>query len=240
MTKKFISFGIACLLLGMLAPSAGAADVPPAPAPAPVVTGYNAGQCGWYFGLNTMGGAGSVQGGAPGTTIMQGAVGGTLGYGCPIGSTPGNFWYAEGNFDWANINGSQNGFSLTGPAHFEQRVGLGSPLSTMLNVLGINNNNISVPPLPLLPPGVTAGTSYPVIFLSFHEQDVSAQVGGDSNRDWLFSPGIGLALENRLSNNVVVETAGQFVMQSSGFSVGPQTVKLGNAFEASVTLKYGF
>jgi hypothetical protein len=167
-----------------------------------------------------------------------GGVGGTIGYGCPFGTTPGNFWFAEGNFDWTNINGSASGFSATGPAHFEQRFGVGSPLSTMLSLVPGWGNGLSVPSLPALPAGVTQGPSYPFIFASLHEQDISAQYNLSSNRQWLFSPGVGIGLESRLSNNVVAETAVQWVMQSNGLSVGPADVKLGNAVEVSFTLKY--
>jgi len=98
---------------------AGAADMPAKQPKSNLLSGYVAGQCGMYFGLNTLGGAGTISGGPPGASIIQGDVGLTLGYGCPFGTTPGTFWFVEGNFDWAGLNGTQNGLALTGPLHFE-------------------------------------------------------------------------------------------------------------------------
>jgi len=239
-TSAIAIFILAGLLLMILAPGARAADLaaPVLKAPPNLLTGYVSGGCGPYFGLNTMGSAGSVDGGPPGASVIQGDVGVTVGYGCPIGTTPGNFWFVEGNFDWANINGNQNGFSMTGPAHFEQRVGFGSPISSMLNMFPGFSSGLSVPSLPALPAGVTQGPSYPFLFVSAHEQDVSAQFGLDQNQQWLFAPGIGIGLESRLSNGVVADMAAQWVMQSNGLSVGPATVHMGNAALVSFTLKY--
>jgi hypothetical protein len=195
--------------------------------------------CGYYYGINTLGGAGSVNGGAPGASVIQGAVGGTIGYGCSIGATPGNFVFVEGNFDWANLNGATSGLALTGPAHFEERFGLGSPLASLLPS-AFNLSSSQIPADPLLPAGVTAGPSYPFMFFSLHEQDVSAQLGLASNQEWLFSPGFGIGLESTWSNGIIVEPAVQYVLQSSGLQVGPAKASLGNAIEASVTLKYPF
>jgi hypothetical protein len=235
MRKLFLASAIASLLaVSSIAQGADIAKAKPG-----LFSGYLAGQCGMYFGLNTMGGAGSISGGPPGASIIQGDVGITLGYGCPFGTTVGNFWFVEGNFDWANLNGSQNGLSLTGPLHFEQRAGVGSPLSSMLNLFPSLTSGLSVPSLPALPAGVTQGPQYPFIFVSLHEQDVSASFGLAQNRDWLISPGLGIGLESRLSNGVVADVTAQWVMQSSGLSVGPQqSIKLGNAAVVGFTLKY--
>jgi len=203
---------------------------------------YQNGGCGLYYGLNTMGAGGAISGGPIGATQIQGDIGVTLGYGCPIGTAAGDFWFAEGNFDFANINGSQSGLAFTGPAHFEQRIGAGGPISAMLNSGLFPNlnpgNGLAVPSLPGLPAGVTAGPSYPFLFVSLHEEDVSAQFGLNSGRQWLVSPGVGIGLQSRLSNNVVAETAAQWVMRSNGLSLGPQKIGFGNGAEVSFTLKY--
>jgi hypothetical protein len=228
-------------LLASLPRAAFAGDLPTKKAPSSFGS-YATGGCGFYYGLNAMGAGASVNGGPPGATTLQGAIGATFGYGCPIGTGPGNFWFAEGNFDWANLNGTQSGLALTGPAHFEQRIGFGGPISTMLNSgLFPNLNpagNLSVPALPGLPAGVTAGPSYPFLFASLHEQDISAQIGLAANREWLVSPGIGLGLQTRLSNNVVAETTIQWILNSNGVPLGPQKISFGNGAEAGFTLKY--
>lgn len=238
--RMIVALAAVLLISVALVASARASDVgAKRPAFGSLFNGYAAGQCGMYFGLNTMGSSSSVAGGTPGASINQGDIGVTVGYGCPINNMPGSFWFAEGNFDWANMNGSQSGFAMTGPLHFEQRVGLGSPISAMLNLFPSLSNGLSVPAMPILPNGITAGPSYPFIFASLHEQDFSAQFTGlGSSREWLISPGVGIGLQSRLSNNVVAETAVQWVMQSSGLSIGPQKVNLGNGVEVSFTLKY--
>lgn len=220
-----------------------AADVLPHKALPQIDLGtYPAGGCGFYYGVNAMGAGGAVNAGPIGATQIQGDIGATVGYGCPIGTVAGSFWFAEGNFDIANLNGSQNGLSLTGPAHFEQRFGVGGPISAMLNSGMFPNlnigNGLSVPSLPGLPAGVTAGPSYPFLFASLHEEDVSAQIGVATGHAWLFSPGFGVGLQTRLSNNVVAETAAQWVLRSSGVEVGSSKVGLGNGAEVSFTLKY--
>lgn len=108
----------------------------------------------------------------------------------------------------------------------------------MLNLFPSLSQGLAVPSLPVLPNGVTSGPSYPFLFASVHEQDISGQIGLASNREWLVSPGIGIGLQTRLSNGVVAETAAQWVLQSNGLSLGPAKVALGNAAEVSFTLKY--
>ena len=230
---------LAIIAATLLSTSAFAADMANKAPPAPVFGSYVTGGCGWYFGINSMGSTNRINGGVVGENIVQGDLGLTAGYGCPIGGTPGSFWFAEGNFDWANLNGATNGLGLTGPIHLEQRIGLGSPISTMLSMFpGLNG--LSVPAMPALPNGITAGPSYPFIFASLHERDVSAQFPGvASNREWLISPGIGIGLESRLSNAVVAETAVQYMLDSNGMSLGPvHDFKFGNGVEVSFTLKY--
>jgi hypothetical protein len=232
-------FGIAVAAALIAGPALAADMATKGPALTNPFAGYANGGCGAYFGLNSMGGAAAVNGGTPGASVIQGDIGVTVGYGCPIGVTPGNFWFAEGNFDWANMNGTQSGFALTGPAHFEQRFGLGSPLSTVLSLFPSLTSGLSVPSLPALPSGIVAGPSYPFMFASLHEQDISAQFGLAQNREWLVSPGIGIGLESRLSNHVVADVTAQYILDSSGLTLGANNkVALGNGAEVGLTLKY--
>lgn len=226
------------LALVLLATPAYAADMPLKARPN-LVASYAAGGCGMYFGFNTMGVAGAVANGVPGASIVQGDIGGTLGYGCPIGTTPGNFWFAEGDFDFANLNGASAGLSMTGPAHFQQKLALGSPLSSVLGLLPNNPfGGLSVPALPACPANVICGTQYPFVFASLHEQDTSAQNGFTQGRAWLISPGVGMGLESRWSNGVVVDVSAQWKLDSTALSLGPQTVKYGNAGIVELTFKY--
>lgn len=214
-----------------------AANLPPPILKAP--TGYAAGRCGIYFGFNTMGVAGAVNNGIPGASIVQGDIGATIGYGCPIGNAPGSFWFVEGNFDFANLNGNAAGLGLTGPAHFEQRVAVGGPLSNVLALLPSSPfGGLAVPSVPLCPANVTCGQQYPFVFASLHEQDISGQLGLEKNREWLFSPGIGTGLESRWSNGVVLDVWAEFKLDSTALTLGPQKVSLGQAAIAGITFKY--
>lgn len=228
------------LALALASPPVSAANLaPPMATKANPFAGYVAGRCGAYAGINTMGVAGTVNGGPPGASIIQGDVGLTVGYGCPIGTVAGSFWFVEGNFDFANINGSSSGLGLSGPAHFEQRFALGSPISTALSVFPGNPfGGLAVPSTPACPTNVTCGPQFPFIFAALYEQDIGGQFGISQNREWLVSPGIGLGLESRWSNGVVADVTAQWKLDSSGLAIGPQSVKLGNAAVVGLTLKY--
>jgi opacity protein-like surface antigen len=192
-----------------------AADLPRA-LPIKALQPYDIGHCGVYFGINTIGTAGGVNAVAgatvaPGTQVVQGGIGGTLGYGCPIGAATAagqSFWFVEGMADVTNLNGNANGLSLSGPASFTERFGAGTPINNLLSAIfpvGLAGNP-AVPNLPVLPAGVTAGPSAPYIFVALHQTDVSASFGLQANREWQLSYGVGAGLRSRLSNGVVVDT----------------------------------
>ncbi len=229
----------ALLAAAVICSPAFAADLRTLKAPARL--SYAQGGCGPFFGINTMGVAGLVDGGPPGATVLQGDIGVTLGYGCPIGNTPGSFWFAEGDFDFANLNGNANGLGLTGPAHFQQKFAVGGPASALLSLFpnspfaGLSG---AVPALPLCPAGVVCGTQYPFMFVSLHEQDIGGQFGLANNREFLIAPGVGMGLESRWSNGLVVDTTAQWRLDSTNLAIGPQKVKLGNAVIVGLTAKY--
>src|SRR5260370_11060310 len=76
-------------------------------------------------------------------------------------------------FDSSNLNESPNGLALTGPAKFEQRFGFGTPIGNMLSAIpGLGGLSTALPSLIPLSPAVTAGSSAPYIFGSFHQDDV--------------------------------------------------------------------
>lgn len=207
----------ACIMSG----GAFAADLP---TKANAFTAYATTGCGIYAGLNTIGSATSVEGVAvPGTQIVNAGIGGTLGYGCPINAASGSFWFAEGMFDVTNINGSTTGLNLSGPLSFTQRFGAGTPINNMLSMFNPLSGlgTAAVPSLPMLPAGITASPGAPYLFAALHEQDISAQVGLSSNREWLLSYGVGAGLRYRLSNNVVADTFAEYKTQSNSICVGP-------------------
>jgi hypothetical protein len=231
---------IASLLLGVvLCSPAFAADMPVKAKN--LFAGYVAGSCGMYGGINTMGIAGAVNGGPPGASIIQGDIGVTLGYGCPIGTTPGNFWFVDADFDFANLNGNANGLGLTGPAHFKQSFALGSPLPSVLSLFPSNPfGSIAVPAAPACPTNVSCGPQFAFIYAAVNEQDIGGQlpVTLAQGREWLFSPEIGLGLESRWSNGVVADVTAGWRLDSTGVTLGPQKVTLGNAAVVGLKFKY--
>lgn len=226
------------LIAGLAMTSAHAADNLPVKTFASIGSGYPSTKCGMYYGLNSMGSAGAVNGAAVGTQVVQGDIGVTLGYSCPLSSDGGTFAFVDGMFDFSNLNGNTNGLALSGPATFEQRVGFGSPISSMLNLFP-SLSFPALPSLPTLPSGVTAGPAYPYLFASLHEQDISATVGLGSNKEWLISPGIGIGAKIRLSNNVVFDPFAEWQMRSNSVFVGPvKAAQLGNLARVGFALEY--
>jgi opacity protein-like surface antigen len=218
MNMKYLS--ILALSTALVAPAI-AADMP---TKAPAYQVYDLTHCGAYIGLNSIGSATSVQGVAvPGTQLVNAGLGGTIGYGCPFNAQTGSFWFAEGLFDIVNINGTSNGLNLSGPLSFTQRFGAGTPINNMLSVFNPLGGlgTAAVPSLPVLPNGVTASPGAPYIYAALHEQDISAQLGLASNREWLFSYGVGMGLRYRLSNGVVADTFAEYKTQSNLICIGP-------------------
>jgi len=213
--------------------------------------------CGWYFGINTMGSAGAVSGSpVPGASIVQGEVGGTIGYTCTMAAN-GTAWFAEANFDVTNANGTNTaGLKLGGPVDLYQRVGVSSPLQNFILLILPGLNNLSTPSLPVLPPGVTAGPGSPYVAAGIHEQDVSAQfvnintgAAYSSNRIWAVSPELDVGILYRLSNSVVADVWAGYQMQSQGACLGPSNAValasggigcagLGNMWRAGLKFQY--
>jgi len=225
--------GLLSLAMGMaLCGSALAADLP---AKSPLLAGYPT-ACGFYYGAGTGGSAGAVDGAVVGTQIVQGELDALVGYTCPLGQA--GFWFAEGSVGFDNINGSVNGLALSGPLVLQQRFGAGSPINALFNPFG---NQLAMPSLPVLPPGVTQGPSTPYLFAGLVEQDISAQVGLDQhNKQWLIAPMIGAGLLTRISNGVAIDTWAGWQMNSQSFCPGGGNTcgKLGNAARVGVSFKY--
>ena len=151
--------------LALLAPVvAHAADLPVKAAATPYA--YPSTKCGMYYGVNTMGTTSAVENAAVGTQYVQGAVGLTLGYTCPVGAV--GYWFVDGMFDFANLNGNANGLSLSGPAQFEQRFGFGAPVNEVLAIIpGLSALQNALPSLPVLP-GASVTTSNPYLYVGLH------------------------------------------------------------------------
>lgn len=200
--------------LALIAAPALAADLPVKALP----YAYPTTKCGIYYGVNTLGSAAAVENAAIGTQTVQGAIGLTLGYTCPVG---GGYWFVDGMFDFANLNGSTNGLALSGPAQFEQRFGFGAPIPLILSLIpGLAALQNAVPSLIPLPAGTTVVTSSPYLFGSIHEDDTGVSAGFAANKAYLISAGFGIGTKTRLSNGVVFDPFAEYVLPSSELCVG--------------------
>jgi len=224
---------VACAML--CAGAAFAADLSQLPTKARVASGYPATRCGMYYGLGTGGSATAVNGGVPGERIVQGELDAILGYTCPLGAA--GFWFVETSVGMDNVNGSANGFALSGPLVMIQRVGGGSPINSLFNPFG---NSISLPSLPALPNGVTAGPANGYFFAGLVEQDISARLGLVQNKQWLIAPLLGVGMLTRLSDGVVVDTWAGWQLNSNSIcpGAGGRCAKEGNGARVGVAFKY--
>ena len=225
-------------LLGLLAAtSAFAADMP-VKAP-PLGSPYPTTRCGLYYGINAEGGAGTVPNAPAGTVVVGGDIGGLIGYACPMAGIP---FFVEGLVDFQNLNAGNAGFSLSGPIHLEQRVGVQTPLLQLFPSLGIPVAPTQ-PIGPLLPPGTTMGTAVNYIYGAVNEDDISSQFGLASGREWLISPevGTGMLIPIKLSNGtpIVADTYAGYELQSNAMCIGAgMCPKLGQRLKVGVSFKY--
>lgn len=207
------------LIAGLaIATAARAADVP-TKAPPALSYNYPTTKCGLYYGLNTMGSTGSVNNAQIGTQVVQGDIGLTLGYTCPMGA---GYWFVDASADFANLNGSRDGFSVTGPAMFMERFGFGAPVDLIMSMVpGLSSLQNAVPSLIPLPSSVKVVTSNPYLFGAVHEEDVGIANGFGSNKQWLVSAGFGIGNKTRLSNGVVFDPFVEYILPSSRMCFGP-------------------
>lgn len=223
--------------LAIAAMPAKAADVATKAPSAFLTAGYPT-KCGFYYGIGTGGNAGSVNGAAVGTQIVQGDIDAVVGYTCPFATY--GFWFVEGQGGFSNLNGSANGLSLSGPAVFIERFGAGSPVNQLLGGLLPANLNPALPSIPLLPAGITTSPGNGYLFAGLVEQDIGAQIGLNSGHQWVVAPLIGAGLLTRASNNVMIDTWAGWQMNSNSFCPGGGNAcaKLGNMARVGVSLKY--
>jgi hypothetical protein len=240
------------LLLGLLAcaalcGSAVAADLTlPAKAPPKINIAYPS-TSGIYFGIGTLGGGGTVSATVPGVnsnSLVSNQIGvaGIVGY---VWNVPGSAYFAaaEGWFGWQNFNGAQQGFSLTGPATFTQRVMVGAPLNDIAALFP--TLNLQVPPFPTLPGGQVASNIKPYLFGSLTEEDVTLDIAGmGSNKDWRLSPGMGVGMLGQLTSGSVVDVFAMTkfpqkgVCIGAGLPAGQACGSVGTTYLAGLALKW--
>ncbi len=215
------------ILAALCSTSAFAADIPVKAVPKLSIA-YPTNQ-GFYFGIGTMGGGGSVglTSSIPGVnsnSVITNdiSVSGILGYAWNV---PGSqlFVAAEGWFGWTNFNGSAPGFSFTGPATFTQRVMIGAPLSDIAALFP--TWNLTIPPFPVLPNGQAATNIKPYVAGHFVEEDATIDIlGVGSNKDWRFKPGISIGMLGQLTSGSVVDVAFVTEFPQKGICTGIGTI----------------
>jgi hypothetical protein len=210
--------------------------------------GYPYGSSGLFFGIYTEGGGGSVNGTVPGVgsaslTDTQIGAGVTVGWAWGQKNTAVAF-SCQGDFGWNNINGSVQGFSLTGPLHFEQECAAFTPISNFLSYLpNLPNLSSGLPPFIALPAGVTASNIQLGIMGGIDEDDISANFPGlAQNTQWRVAPMVGLVQMEQLSNNVAVRTFFKVEFPDKTlFCLGPVANACGGLntqYKAGVSLLY--
>jgi hypothetical protein len=230
--------------------AAQAADNLPAKAPAAANSFFNAypyGSSGFFVGLFTEGGASAVSGSVAGVgssslTSTQAGAGLTLGYAWGRAGSPVAY-SLEGDFGWTNFNGSTQGFSFSGPAAFEQRFVVFTPLASVLNMLPVLSSALgTVPPFPGLTNGLTASNLQIGLMAGIDENDISANfVGIPSNREWRVAPMIGLVSMEQLSNGVAVRSWIKNVFPDKGVCSGPIAngcANVGNTVKVGLGIYY--
>jgi len=213
----------------LMTTSAVAADITKAPSAKAFLTGYPYQSTGFYWGVYTEGGGGSISATVPGVgsaslVTNQIGVGGTVGY---TWGSANAFYAVEAMFGWNNFNGNIAGFAFDGPAAFEQRFKVGTPLSNFLNYLPGFPALPTVPPFPAIPGGQVATNVHPYLMAGVHEDDVSAGFGNMSNRDWRIAPAIGVGMMGQLTNGVAADVWTEVVFPQKGITIGPGLVEIG-------------
>lgn len=242
MKKLFVA-----AILALLPSLAFAADIT-TKAPAAAASLFNPypyGTSGYFVGLFTEGGAGAVNGSVAGVgnaslTSTQAGAGLTVGYAWGKAGSPVAY-SLEGDFGWTNFNGSTQGLSLSGPAAFEQRFVVFTPLASMLNMLpALSSVFGTVPPFPALTSNLIASNLQIGLMAGIDENDISVNFPGiASNTEWAIAPMIGLVAMEQLSNGTAVRSWVKNVFPEHGTCVGPvsnacasrgNTVKVGVGF----------
>jgi len=179
--------------------------------------GYSGGN-GFFFGAGAEGAGTSITNAPAGTTAIGGDLEAVVGYGFTVGHIP---MFVDASIGFQNLNAGTAGFSLSGPAHAMERVGIQAPLAQLLPIIGINPQAINIP---VLPPGVTVnGSTQSYWFGGVIEDDVSASSGVASGREWLVSAitGPGLLIPVKVGNwNAIIDTWAGLTLTSTGLCIG--------------------
>lgn len=240
--KKSI-FGMLAAVAMMAAPAFGA-DVMPTKAPPsnPLFSGYPYTTSGPYFGINSIGGGGSVSASGAGINPNS-VVSNEIAVGLTVGYTYGNgnvFYAAEAMFDFQNFNGNAPGFSFSGPASFEQRLKIGTPLSSVVSLIPGLSSLPAVPPFPALPGGQVATNIHPYLMAGVREDAIGMNFGVSGNRVWQAMPVIGVGAMGQLSKGLAVDAWAEVGLAQNSICIGAAVVcgKVGNQYRVGGAFLY--
>ncbi len=223
--KRFLLAALAAISLT----PALAADLPVKAPPLLPANAFQFNGSGFFGGLFTEGGGGSVSANVPGVasaslTTTTAAIGLTAGWAFRTSSA---FSYTlEGDVSATNFNGNSQGFALGGPLAFEQRAMIWAPASMITQALSFLNVSNLFGNLPTLNPnGATITNQMWGIGAGAYEKDVTlAYLGVGSNKVWSVEPVLTVMLQDQLSNGSAIRA---FV--KTGFSTDAVIVGAKNA-----------
>lgn len=200
---------------------------------------------GWYAGIGTLGGGGSVS--VSGTGVNQNSLNtnqigiyGTIGHIWNIGNSP-MFAAIDQSVGYVNVNGSAPGLSYTGPADFETRFIVGAPIDQIAAFFP--SLGIQMPTFQNLPSGFTAKATKFYMGAAVHVSDDTLSFGGAKNTVWGVSPTIipaGVLVQ--LTNGSVADFSTEVRLNDRGIcTTGPVSSACGRAnIEVLAGLRYLF
>jgi hypothetical protein len=188
---------------------------------------YPYGTSGMIFGLFTEAAASNVSGNAAGVspsslTSVSAGVGVTAGY--SWGSKSSQVAYSiEGDAGWTNFNGSAPGLAFTGPAEFEVRGVMMTPLNNLANLLPSWQSIFgTVAPFNPLPTGVTASNLQIGLMAGVHVNDISADFPGlGSSQEWQAQAMVGVLMMEQLSNGTALRSYAKELLGNEEVCAGP-------------------
>lgn len=223
---------IAAAAFALVPLSARSADLKPLTLKArtPVLLSYTG--CGSYFGLGTFAEVDRANiTGTAGPAVNADVAGGSLsivgGYMC--GDATGSSWKAiEVSANWQNIGGS-NVAGTAIPANmntqigFTERVLIGGPLASVLNLLPDLSTLF-----PVLPAATFSTTTHPYLFAALHEDDVSASYFASSAKVWRVRAGVGTGIKQQLgavsqtpgASTVTMDIWSEYLFAGQGLTLG--------------------
>ena len=205
---------------------AAAADMAVKAAPVPSIMGYPYNANGFYFGVGALGDAASSTVGGAGVFTAGAAVDVVGGYQWKGGL---DFIALEARASYTNL-GSSTACPDAGGAScsigtqwgLEQRAKFGFPITLITNALPSLGGLF--PAVPMLPTTITTAvnsTAHPYISVGITEDDVSANIGLPSGREWQVQPTVGAGVMTQWTQGLVADVFAECSFAGTGFTFGP-------------------